>query len=98
MNGCADGDNDEGQSSVAGHVSEETFSEAIVADGHVEHSSVDSHDFHLPVEPASASKQVLHSETKLSRKTRSLEPSAVLAERMSSEEDETVSSSEMVGS
>jgi len=97
VNDCADGDNDEGQSSVAGHVPE-AFSEAIVADGRVEHSSVDSHDSHLPVEPASASKQVLHSETKLSRRTRSLEPSAVLAERMSSEEDETVSSSEMVGS
>lgn len=90
-----EGDNDEGQSSVAGHVPEEAFSEAIVADGREEHSSVDPHDFHLPVEPASASMQVLRSETKLSRKTRSLEPSAVLAERMSSEEDETVSSSEM---
>jgi len=94
VNGWTDGGNDEGHASGADYIPVETYSEAIVADRRAEHSNVDSHDSHLPVEPASASKQELDFETKMLR-TRSLETSAVVAERMSSEEAETVSSSEM---
>lgn len=96
MNGCTDGDNDEGHELGADHLPVEAFSEAIVADRRTEHSNGDSHDSHLPVEPDSASKQELDSETKISRRTRSLETSAGLVDRMGSEEAETASSSEMV--
>lgn len=96
MNGCTDGDNDEGHEAGADHRPVEEISEAIVANRHTEQSDVDSRDSHVPAERVSASKHGLDSEIKMSRRTRSLETSAVLADRMSSEEAETVSVSEMV--
>ncbi|KAG0620104.1 hypothetical protein M758_4G189600 [Ceratodon purpureus] len=79
------------------HLQAQVFSEEKLSEGGTQQSIVDSHDLDVALQPASTNNQESDSGSEVSRiRSRSLETSAVLADKMSDDKSDSASDSEIV--